>query len=315
MPAAEFIGLAFYFFQQLGMALGIGAETVSLATHRDAVAKMPTAWVMRAALTLIVVSGIVITGAHLAAGEAGVLLQPSYLFKWLLIAALIALGAKASWGGKFRAALSGGTWYALFALHTLAPEASWPLLLAAYGAWMLLFVAAYELFVRDRIATVGAAPPRAAYREPELFKAPAPAEVPKPAASLAIHPIPPAAPPRLSAVMFAAVRKPVAPAPAPQKPPLPAPPAAMPPRSTSAAPAFAPPPANLPTAAPYRTMPMPPSPPKPAASLLATPASFASSAAPAPPQQNPPASGPFKYEGLPNIQVMPKIKTQGKNQE
>lgn len=150
--SAELLNLVLYASQQLGIVLGVGAQTVVLIAYlsamRDGVlddgeerfARAVTQ-VLYAGLALVVLSGISVTATHLVAQEQNILTAPAFLLKWGLIGLIV--------GSVFLPQLSipqwvvhgfaGGTWFALFVLHILAPVAPWETLLLLYGAWLLGF--------------------------------------------------------------------------------------------------------------------------------------------------------------------------------
>lgn len=143
MAIAELIGLGLYALQQLGVALGVGAETVALLSRENQVlaraARKTTGW----ALGLIIISGVLITLAHIVAGESATIMEPAYIFKWVLIAIIVLGGLLPA---MFAPAVVGGSWYALFVLHTLAPVTSFFVIAVLYVAWMTLFTLASMLF-------------------------------------------------------------------------------------------------------------------------------------------------------------------------
>ncbi len=146
MVIAEIIGLGFYALQQLGVALGVGGQTAALLSRNHpalmAASRKTAAW----GLWGIIVSGVFITAAHVVAGEGTTVAEPAYLFKWLLVLTLLIGGFMTR--GLTHGILVGGSWYALFLLHTVAPVTSFPLLLVIYTGWMLLF--GLVLFVLDK---------------------------------------------------------------------------------------------------------------------------------------------------------------------
>jgi len=128
----ELIMLLLYCMQQLGIALGLGAQTIMLVAYvsamRDGAIDEQEAQFLRAtrgvlwvAFVFIIVSGLGVTLLHLLAGQEAIILAPAYFFKLLLIAAVIALTALLHTLPETVAeGLLGGTWYALFVVHILA---------------------------------------------------------------------------------------------------------------------------------------------------------------------------------------------------
>jgi hypothetical protein len=147
----ELLNLILYCAQQLGVALGLGAETIMLVAYvsavKDGVIDEHEAQFLRAtrnvlwvSIVLMVVSGLAITALHFLAGQAATVFSPAYLFKSLLIVSVIALTALLHvLPETFAEGLLGGTWYALFLVHILAPVASWGSLLTLLIVWLVGF--------------------------------------------------------------------------------------------------------------------------------------------------------------------------------
>lgn len=138
------ISLGLYALQQLGMALGVGGETVLLFSGAAPATAGAARRVTRLSLFLIIVSGIFITLAHIVAGEGATVAEPAYLFKWILVIGIAIAGFTAR--GSLGTILVGGSWYALFFLHTLAPVAPFFGLIILYAGWMALFALVFLLF-------------------------------------------------------------------------------------------------------------------------------------------------------------------------
>lgn len=166
--SVELLNLVLYCMQQLGIALGLGAQTIMLVAYvtamRDGVIDDKEAQFLRAtrrtlwvSLTLILVSGLVITALHALAGQAATVLMPAYLFKILLIAAVVLLTALLhTLPETFAEGLLGGTWYALFMVHILAPVTTWTNLLTLLAVWMAGFILVWYTIIfstRERKAT------------------------------------------------------------------------------------------------------------------------------------------------------------------
>ena len=149
--SAELINLILYCAQQFGVALGFGSATVLLVAYliamRDGKVDDKEAQYYRAVrgalnigLLFIILSGVGITALHAAAAQDGVLTTPAFLFKWILVG--MALGftllarSRDHWALE---GLSGGTWYALFLVHILAPVTGWFNLITLYAVWMVGF--------------------------------------------------------------------------------------------------------------------------------------------------------------------------------
>ena len=207
----EFLYFGIYVFQQLGIMLGVGAQTVLLCTHllniHRAEPDAPHASYAAAArkslsvgFFLIIVSGLAAVAVHILGGNTAVLFAPAFLFKWLLI--VLALGIfllqnRLSHWSDVVAWLAGGTWYALFLVHTLAPITSWFNLVALYGAWLAAFGIIWVLFVLIMRKTAhGAAPAKVAV--PVAIKT-APPPPPMPPKSV---PPPPPAPKPIAPVIL-----------------------------------------------------------------------------------------------------------------
>ena len=164
MPlVSDLFVLVLYVTQQAGVMLGVGAETVLLVAY---LLSLPGAveahgayvraarFAERLGLGAMVASGGGIVALHLFSGQGDVLMAPAFLFKWILIAAAISVYPLERWAekksGKTRSlvrGLTGGSWYALFLVHTVAPAASWPALLVLYVLWMAAFGALWAAFV------------------------------------------------------------------------------------------------------------------------------------------------------------------------
>src|SRR3989344_565354 len=243
MAWSELFSLLIYLFQQLGVMLGVGSMTLLLCTHLLAVHRREIdspntnyAHVAHGALSLsfflIVISGLGAVAYHYLGGALAVLLQPAFLFSWVLIVILLAAhvlqGRLAQWSNGVYG-FAGGTWYAFFLVHTLGPVTSWATLGILYVLWILFFAAVWTGFLRVM-----------AWK----FKAPVLALAAKPAVKI----IPPPAP------------KPTPPPPVPKPVPPPAPKPVPPPPPV---PVFVPPP--LPPPPPQPAPPPPPPPPPPAA--------------------------------------------------
>jgi hypothetical protein len=157
----ELLFFVIYICQQLGVMLGVGAQTLLLwthlvALHRHEPERLEGSFYRAAqaalgiALALIVVSGAAAILMHLFGGEFAVLFAPAFLFKWVLVI-LVAAGFwyqkhLHEWSNTL-AVVVGGSWYAIFLVHSSAPVIDWISLLVLYVGWMILFGAAWGVFV------------------------------------------------------------------------------------------------------------------------------------------------------------------------
>lgn len=150
--SGELLNLVLYAAQQLGIVLGVGAQTVVLIAYlsamRDGVIDdweerfaRAVVQVLYAGLALVVLSGLSITATHLVAQEQSTLMAPAFLLKWGLIGLIIVsvFLPRLFVSQWIIHGFAGGTWFALFVLHILAPVASWETLLLLYGVWLAGF--------------------------------------------------------------------------------------------------------------------------------------------------------------------------------
>ena len=246
MHMGEFFALAVFIAQQLGVMLGVGAGTVLLvayllglhkeesdAAHQNFVRAVFLA--RSVALGVIVVSGVAAVGVHFAVGELGVLFAPAFVFKWILIGAVLGLYFVEKWAqglsSGWRLAVCGfvgAQWYALFLIHSVAPVTTWEYLLPFYAGWVVFFELVWHTFVWVmsrplRVQKVAEAKTSSASAVPEKPPAPPPVFV-KPASPIVLpvpkptehHNVPEIAPVILPVVV-------AVPAPMPQPKPAPAP--------------------------------------------------------------------------------------------
>ncbi|MBX4191867.1 hypothetical protein KW798_00025 [Candidatus Parcubacteria bacterium] len=173
----ELFSLLLYSFQQLGVMLGVGAETVLLLSYllsmRDGVIDKKEDGFARAVgkvldtgLFMIIGSGLLIATTHFLAREYEVIFAPIFLFKWVLIGVVflcaIFIQNKILSPGKGEA-LAGATWYALFIVHILAPITTWVNLGILYVMWVAGFSLCWwglTKFTRKNVGTLasGGAP-------------------------------------------------------------------------------------------------------------------------------------------------------------
>ncbi len=154
------INLILYCVQQLGVTLGVGAETVLLVAYlqsmRDGVVDdkekgfaRAVRHVMDFGLFFIIISGIGVVASSYLSGQQE-LFSTIFLFKWSLIGIVLFMSL-ANRGSSLTAGLlqglSAGTWYALFVVHILAPQASWLELGAFYAVWLGGFSLCWTLIV------------------------------------------------------------------------------------------------------------------------------------------------------------------------
>lgn len=184
MELFEFAGVSIFVAQQLGVVLGVGAQTILLVTHLLAVhgadhgVDVAAKKARGAGLALIALSGAGAVGFHLASGTVEILLEPAFLFKWALIFALFlthVFEARFPPLAGVVEGFAGATWYALFLVHTLAPVTGWENLLILYAAWVALFTLVWAGFT---LLMHGAKPFQTAKSQPVPQK---PVERPAPA--------------------------------------------------------------------------------------------------------------------------------------
>jgi hypothetical protein len=155
------LNLILFCLQQFGVALGIGAETVLLVAYlhslRDGMVDdeekgfaRATRRVMDVGLFLIITTGVGIVCVAVAQGQQMAFFSTIFLFKWSLIGIVLFM-ALANRGTSVTAGifqgLAAGTWYALFVVHILAPEASWIQLGEFYGIWLAGFMVCWTVLV------------------------------------------------------------------------------------------------------------------------------------------------------------------------
>src|SRR5437868_1931774 len=129
--SANVLILILYLAQQFGIMLGVGSEIILLFTYlsgrRDGTISKTEDHVAHSvyhvlifSIILIVLSGLGITALTYLASNVSVIFEPSFLFKWLLIALAVpcTLLLKGShlWNHILEG-LSGATWGALFLVH------------------------------------------------------------------------------------------------------------------------------------------------------------------------------------------------------
>lgn len=236
--SSDLINLLLYCVQQLGVTLGVGAETIILVAYvsamRDGIIDKQEAQFARAVkrvmytgLMLVLLSGIAITGLTLFAGQEATVYAPAYLFKVLLIALLFIVPMairKQSLSAGMWEGFEGATWYALFVVHILAPVALWSQLITIYIVWSIGFVVLWVSILKSlsgKSSSVSTARPVASsptekkpVQPPPMQKASPPAQAPS------MTRVTPVVPPPQPMVQKPAPPAPV-PSPAPTPPPQP----------------------------------------------------------------------------------------------
>ncbi|MES2202776.1 MAG: hypothetical protein V4474_00390 [Patescibacteria group bacterium] len=233
-----------YVAQQMGILLGVGAETLLLCAYLIYNKQTPwghqhaTRLTRQIGLWAVILSGVGAVAVHLVAGQVSTIVAPVFLFKWVLIAMLLAFSYIESRSDHvpvleraFIRGTGGAQWYALLLVHITAPVISWTNLLLLYAGWMIIFMLGWTGFIYavspkkpvqkhfvEKPQKVSVPPPPA----PKPISAPLPvithAELPKPP--------PPAQPPKPPVILAAPVPRPPAPpapvahmaAPAPKPP-------------------------------------------------------------------------------------------------
>lgn len=222
--SSELVALVLYSLQQFGIMLGVGAETILLAVFLVSLHKaaaQPTearfANTVRRALYIglgtVVFSGVGIVAYHLELGQGGVVLQPAFLFKWLIIVLLLLAALARPRGVAFSLSLwegaVGSAWYALFLVHVLAPVTSWPILLGIFGVWLAGFEACWWALAHAMRGGTDVGVVKKVSSPIPVLK-PHPLPIPKPETSLLVL--------QRQAVATAPVPHKPAPAPVPRKP-------------------------------------------------------------------------------------------------
>lgn len=180
--------LLLYVMQQLGVMFAVGAQTIILLAYllsvRDGVVDSQEERFAHAikkvlffGIVLILVSGAAITALELFSGNHAVVFAPAYIFKMCLIGLVVFLSLAIrgdSVPEGVLEGLAGGTWYALFIVHILAPVAAWNQLVVLYVIWIVGFMACWSallFMMRGRVAAFADVPAR---KVPPPMPAPAP---------------------------------------------------------------------------------------------------------------------------------------------
>lgn len=245
--------MALYLTQQAGILLGVGAELVLLISyllHLEARGTgpvrfvVPARFVERLGLGFIVLSGLGVVLYHVLRWDVAILLAPAFIAKWVLIGTVLvgyqveqhAEAKRYPWRSAVHGFI-GGSWLALFLLHTLAPDTAMINLLIGYAAWMAFFSVIWGGFVTalspGAMTTVFATMPRLPKpKVPPVHVASAPVAFPKftmPTITLPTITLPKISMPAMPTIALPALPKialpklPVAPAPAPAVPHAPLP--------------------------------------------------------------------------------------------
>ncbi len=258
----EMADLVLYCVQQIGMMLAVGAETIVLIAYavsmRDGKAdetEIRFSKAVHRALSIgvlfIVVSGVLITMIHTMLDQAAIVFEPIFLFKWLLIIELMGIyiwQRGKTFSHPLIEGVVGGTWYALFLIHILAPITTWTNLLVLYvlfvGGVVIIWsviVKATSPHIEKRVEKkVEPKPVKKVEMPPPLPPPKIVAPPPPPPKPVPVVP-PPAPMPLVAAVLPPPpppIPTPVIPPPPPvvvQKPVAPPPPAPVPPPAKPAA--------------------------------------------------------------------------------
>ena len=309
LPSVLF-SVGVYVLQQVGVVLGVGGETMLICAYplfKDKGSVWRHEYGARVArqigLWAMIISGVAVTGLYWILNDP-TLFAPAFIFKWLLIFALLAFAYFESrtadipaWEASVIRGAGAAQWYALLLVHMVAPVVDWTNLLVLYVGWLFVFMVGWVSFVyllgpkqapqkfsEEKISAPPVAPPAPVVPPPKVIP-PAPAPIPKPIVAAA--PTPPPAP----------KPAPVAPKPQPVVVPLP----------VVVQKDLPPPPQPKPAPMPPKTAPVPPPAPKPAP--IAPPKPPVAAPAPKPPVAAPaPAAPIYKEEppSVPAIQVMPR---------
>ena len=249
----EFIFFVIYVAQQLGIMLGVGAQTVLLFTHLIAVRhgeqESPHASNAEAArkalytgFFLIIASGAAAIVVHVFSGSLDILFAPAFLFKWFLIGAVLWAFFRSNglshWSNTL-AGFAGGTWYALFLVHSLGPITTWTTLIFLYVVWLVFFLAVWAGVVWIMHKNIKS--PEAVIQKPapRPYIPPPPPRVVVAPPSFVPKPAPPPPPPKpVPPPVFVPPPPPPKPVPPPAPRPIP-PPAPKPPPPPAPAPAVA----------------------------------------------------------------------------
>lgn len=158
----EIFDLLLYCVQQLGIMLGVGGEAVLLIGYllsiRDGLVDAEdlrfaaaVKHILEVGLFFIIISGLGITALHYSEGQAAIVFEPTYLFKWMLIALIVCISIvdrSRKEASPLLIGVSGGAWSGLFIVHILAFIATWMSLGVVWALWMVAFIAIWMGLVR-----------------------------------------------------------------------------------------------------------------------------------------------------------------------
>lgn len=155
------VDLLLYSTQQLGVMLAVGAQTIVLVAYllsiRDGIFDSQeerfghaVKKVLFVGIIFILISGAAITALEFFAGHEALVFAPAYLFKICLIGVLVFFSLVLRGNSLPEGVLEGlvgGTWYALFVVHILAPVAAWNQLIILYVVWIIGFMACWSFLL------------------------------------------------------------------------------------------------------------------------------------------------------------------------
>ena len=155
--ALEMLDLVLSCVQELGIIFGVGGEVVLLVLYLFAIRDFTidtkemsvtnaVRRVVNAGLACIVLSGIGITALHCLSGEVGIVLQPAYIAKWLLIVAVVATALyhrHIAFSKGMLEGLVGALWFGMLLIHLIAPAVSGGLVAVSLAAWIVCFVSVW----------------------------------------------------------------------------------------------------------------------------------------------------------------------------
>jgi hypothetical protein len=224
--------------QEIGIILGVGAETIVLVAYimatRDGVVDQKEEQFGRAVqrvlsvgLWLVLISGIGAVLFHLYANSVGDelyghleqnLLAPTFLFKWVLILGLLAasLLVRRPYPHYLWEGFIGSQWYALLIVHVLHFYAAWLDIAVVYVLWSAGFMLAWAALTHGTRLKIPEQP-QPYIQKPVIAAMPPPIAKPMPPPVLEMKVVPPSQP----------IAKPIPP-PVPVAKPTPLPPPPLP---------------------------------------------------------------------------------------
>jgi len=155
----ESIVLLIFLLQQLGVTLGVGASTFAMMFYIVGISDgeidaserrfmHATYTTIRIGLFLIIITGLATAAAHYLAGDIATLLQPAFIFKWILLFIIIMHGVLVDTrilSSQIGGVIAGASWYALFVIHALSPVTNWFTVIALYIIWLIVFSIGFYL--------------------------------------------------------------------------------------------------------------------------------------------------------------------------